>query len=42
MPVCFTHKAPTPEPEDDPIPDHEPPPEDDETPHPDPFTKLKV
>ena len=36
--MAIAHRLPTPEPEDDPIPDREPAPEDDPVPHPDPVT----
>ncbi len=38
--MIIAHRAPTPEPEDDPLPDEELPPEEEEdpAPHPDPIT----
>lgn len=37
--MVIAHRAPTPEPEDDPLPDEElPPEEEDPVPHPDPIT----
>lgn len=37
--MVIAHRAPTPEPEDDPLPDEElPPEEEDPAPHPDPIT----
>lgn len=36
----IAHKAPTPEPDDDPIPEEELPPEEDPAPHPDPVAAV--
>jgi hypothetical protein len=38
----FTHRPPTPEPNEEPIPDDEPEPGDDPTPHPDPVAAPVV
>ncbi len=39
MTPLFTHKSPTPEPDDDPLPPREPDPIEDPVPHPDPVIK---
>jgi hypothetical protein len=38
----IAHKAPAPEPDDDPIPEEEPTPEEDPAPHPDPVGQFQL